>query len=212
MIITKIRKKGFEYQIYLDGEYGFTLTDEGLYKAKLKSNTEFVADEQMNEIIKEDEVKRCKNRALRIITNSTKSAKKMREKLTQEEYSQTAIDAALEFLKSYQFMDDNRLAASLVKKATKQGSSIRQIKNNLYNKGIQKEDMLLAIEKVDEVAELENAKKMALKKYNSIKNKPSEEIIRKVYYTLNYKGFSYPAISKAMDEIKELLKTKEEFF
>lgn len=214
MIITKIRRKGFEYQIYIDEEYAFTLTDEGLYKAKLKTNMEFNPNEELNEIIRLDEIKRCKNRALKIITNSTKSAQKMREKLRQEEYSSEAIEEAIEFLKSYKFMDDSRFAAALVKKGSNQGSSLRQIKNNLYSKGIQKEDLQEAIENVDDEVELENAKKIALKKYNSIKNKPPEEIIKKVYYTLNYKGFSYPSISKAMEEIKKILRNanQEEYF
>lgn len=210
MIITKIVKNKLNYDIYIDEEYSFTLTDEGLYKAKLKSNTEFIITEALNDILKEDEAKRCKNRALKIITTSSKSENKIKEKLMREGYSEFAIDIALDFLREYKFTNDERLAKNLANQSLRKNSSILQTKQNLRNKGIKKEDIEKALEEVDEDDEIENAINIANKKYRTIKNKDRDEILKKIAYTLNYRGFSYRAVDKAIQNIKNKLNENEE--
>lgn len=210
MIITKIVKNKLNYDIYIDEEYSFTLTDEGLYKAKLKSNTEFIITEALNDILKEDEAKRCKNRALKIITTSSKSENKIKEKLMREGYSEFAIEIALDFLREYKFTNDERLAKNLANQSLRKNSSILQTKQNLRNKGIKKEDIEKALEEVDEDDEIENAINIANKKYRTIKNKDRDEILRKIAYTLNYRGFSYRAVDKAIQNIKNKLNENEE--
>lgn len=209
MVVTKIMKKKANYDIYIDEEYSFTLTDEGLYKSKLKSGTEFIITEELNGILKEDEAKRCKNRALKIITTSSKSENKIKEKLTREGYSEYAIDIALEFLRDYKFTNDEKLAKNLANQSIRKNSSILQTKQNLRNKGIKKEDIEKALEEIDEDDEIENAINVANKKYNTIKNKEKDEILRKIAYTLNYRGFSYRAVDKALQNIKDKLKENE---
>lgn len=209
MIVTKIMKKKANYDIYIDEEYSFTLTDEGLYKSKLKSGTEFIITEELNGILKEDEAKRCKNRALKIITTSSKSENKIKEKLTKEGYSEYAIEIALGFLRDYKFTNDEKLAKNLANQSIRKNSSILQTKQNLRNKGIKKEDIEKALEEIDEDDEIENAINVANKKYNTIKNKEKDEILRKIAYTLNYRGFSYRAVDKALQNIKDKLKENE---
>lgn len=209
MVVTKIMKKKANYDIYIDEEYSFTLTDEGLYKSKLKNGTEFIITEELNGILKEDEAKRCKNRALKIITTSSKSENKIKEKLTREGYSEYAIEIALEFLRDYKFTNDEKLAKNLANQSIRKNSSILQTKQNLRNKGIKKEDIEKALEEIDEDDEIENAINVANKKYNTIKNKEKDEILRKIAYTLNYRGFSYRAVDKALQNIKDKLKENE---
>ena len=115
MIVTKIKRNRLNYDVYIDEELAFTLTDEGLYKSRLKTGVEIEQTEHLNEIIREDEVKRCKNRALRIITDSPKSASKVAEKLKKENFSDFAVSHALDFLGEYSFIDDQRLAENITK-------------------------------------------------------------------------------------------------
>lgn len=209
MIVTKIMKNKANYDIYIDEEYSFTLTDEGLYRTKLKSGIEFIITEELNDILKEDEAKRCKNRALKIITTSAKSENKIKEKLIKEGYSEYAIQMALEFLGEYKFTNDERLANNIAQKSLRNNNSIRQMKQTLKNKGIKKEDIDKTLEDINEEDEIENAINIANKKYNTIKNKDRAEILRKIAYTLNYRGFSYRAIDKAIQDIKSKLEEKE---
>ena len=164
MIVTKIKRNRLNYDVYIDEELAFTLTDEGLYKARLKTGVEIEQTEHLNEIIREDEVKRCKNRALRIITDSPKSASKVAEKLKKENFSDFAVSHALDFLGEYSFIDDQRLAENITKKAVRANSSVRQIKNKKNKKGIKKEDIEKAVSEVDSDQEEENAIKVAIKK------------------------------------------------
>lgn len=210
MIVTKIMKNKLNYDIYIDGEYSFTLTDEGLYKTKLKSGIELTITEELNIILKEDEAKRCKNRALKIITSSSKSENKVKEKLSREGYSEYSIDVALDFLREYKFTNDQRLANNIAQKSLRNNNSIRQMKQTLKNKGIKKEDIEKTLEDIDEDNEIENAINIANKKYNTIKNKDKNEILKKVAYTLNYRGFSYRAVDKALQNIKSKLEEKED--
>lgn len=210
MIITKIKKNRLNYDIYIDEELAFTLTDEGLYKSRLKTGMEIENIEYLNEIVSEDEIKRCKNRSLKIITDSPKSSAKVVEKLKNEGFGDDSIEKSIEFLEEYSFINDQKLAANITRKAVKSNSSLRQIKNNLYKKGIKKEDIETAVSKVDDDQEVENAVNVALKKYNTLKNKSDDEILKKIYYTLNYKGFSYSACDKAINKIKCMLKNHED--
>ena len=106
MIVTKIKRNRLNYDVYIDEELAFTLTDEGLYKSRLKTGVEIEQTEHLNEIIREDEVKRCKNRALRIITDSPKSAAKVAEKLKKENFDMSdALTSCVGFMRKIGYWD-----------------------------------------------------------------------------------------------------------
>lgn len=205
MIVTGIYKNKTNFDIYLDHELAFTLSDEGLYKLKLAKGKEFVPDAATNEILREDELNRCKNRAMNILSLTIKSEHTLKTKLREEGFTDEAIEHTLNFAREYSLVNDIELAKEIVNKEDRHHRSKRQIQQKLYHKGITKEDQQAVLEEID-IDEKENALKTAQKKYRIIKNKPQEEILKKIMYTLSYQGFSYDAANYAISKIKETIK------
>lgn len=208
MIVTGIYKRKGKYEIYLDHEHAFSLTDEGLYKLKLTQGMEFVPSESVNAILSEDEILRCKNRAMYIVSVTPKSKKILQSKLREEGFSENAVEQTMYFMQEYDFTDDVELAKSLVRSGVRKNSSTRQIKQKLYEKGISQEDSSRVLDEM-EIDEKENALEVAMKKYRSLKNKSKEEIIKKVRYALSYRAFSYDAMRYAVNEIEKIIKESE---
>lgn len=208
MIVTGIYKRKGKYEIYLDHERAFSLTDEGLYKLKLTQGMEFVPSESVNEILSEDEILRCKNRAMYIVSVTPKSKKILQSKLREEGFSENAVEQTMHFMQEYDFTDDVELAKSLVRSGLRKNSSTRQIKQKLYEKGISREDSSRVLDEM-EIDEKENALEVAMKKYRSLRNKSKEEIIKKVRYALSYRAFSYDAMRYAVGEIEKIIKESE---
>lgn len=204
MIITGIYKNKRNFDIYLDHEFAFKVSDEGLYRLKLSKGQEFIPDEKTNEILQEDELIRCKNRAMSILSMTVKSEKILQEKLKREEFSQEAIAGALEFAREYALVNDIELAKEIANKGDRQHRSKREIQQKLYQRGISKQDQEIILEDI-EIDEKKNALKTAEKKYRLIGHKPKEEVVKKIMYTLSYRGFSYEAANYAISKIKEMI-------
>lgn len=208
MLITGIYKRKGKFEVYIDHQYAFSVSEEGLYHLKLTTGMEFVPNDEINRILMEDEVTRCKNRALWIVSSTSKSAKMLYQKLKIENFSDSAIEKTLMFMKEYSFVDDEELARSIIRSGDRKNNSIRQIQRKLYEKGISKEVVEIAMSdtKLDELA---NALEIAKRKYRSLHEKEESEIIKKVKYALSYRGFSYDAIQYASKEIFRLIKEEE---
>lgn len=209
MIVTGIYKRKKNYEIYLDNEFAFTLTDEGLYRAQLSVGMEFHPNETINEILAEDEVNRCKNRALWIISATPKSVNMIRKKLSSEGFSDQAIEKTLLFMEEYSFVDDEELARSIIRSGNSKKNSTRQIQQKLFEKGIDKENAESILSEFD-LDEEGKAFEIALKKYLRVKGKTKEEQLKKIRYALSYKGFSYEAIRFAINKITEIINDTDE--
>ncbi|WP_373276238.1 regulatory protein RecX [Faecalimicrobium dakarense] len=76
-----------------------------------------------------------------------------------------------------------------------------KIKQNLYNKGIDKQSINEAINEIDEDAEYENAMYLAQKRYDRIKNEDKRKIYQKISQHLAYKGFNYDIIKRVLNKL-----------
>lgn len=210
MRITGIYKRKAKYDVYLEHEYAFSLTDEGLYRLKLSVGMDFNPDEQTNRILREDEVIQCKHRAMSMVSMTPKSVKQLEEKLSGEGFSHEAIAQALSFMKEYSFTDDVELAKSLVRSGVRKHQSKHRIRQRLFEKGIAKSDATAVLEEI-EIDEYESAYEVALKKYRSLSHQPKEKILNKIGYALSYRAFSYDASRNAIQKIRKLIEQESEF-
>ena len=101
---------------------------------------------------------RAKKRVLHLLERSQKSEKQLRDKLKEGGYEMDVIDEAIEYAKSYHYIDDERFARDFVRLSCHNKSRIR-LKQDLSQKGIDKDLIDIAIEEeydVDEVDLLKN--------------------------------------------------------
>ena len=206
-IITKIeiQKRNKErVNLFLDGEYAFSLSIELVYKEGL--NTKDEIDSKKLKILAEHEgLIRCKNSALRIIEKSCKTEKEVRDKLILKGYENNSINKSIEFLKEYNFINDsNYLKAFINDKLKSQGS--QKIKYTLIQKGISKDKIEEELCNLNKENEKNVALNLAKKKLDIIKKKETDnfKISGKLYRYLISKGYQYDVTSEVVKEIMSL--------
>ena len=98
---------------------------------------EFEIKELSEEELK-DEVRRAKLRALHLLTAMDRTEAKLREKL-QASYCEEAVEAAVEYVKKFGYLDDERYVRTYIesKSRTKSRKQIEQ--ELLFQKGVSKE-------------------------------------------------------------------------
>jgi regulatory protein len=205
--ITKIeiQKRNKErVNLFLDGEYAFSLSIELVYKEGLKTNEE-IDSEKLKVLAEHESLIRCKNSALRIIEKSYKTEKEVRDKLILKGYEEKPINKSIEFLKEYNFINDSNYTKAFISdKLKSQGS--QKIRYSLIQKGISKEDIDEELSNLNKENEKNVALNIAKKKFDIIKKKENDnyKISGKLYRYLISKGYGYDVTNEIVKEIMSL--------
>ena len=203
-IITKIeiQKRNKErVNVYLDEEYAFSISAELVYKENLKVKDEVDIDRLKSVADKESYI-RCKNSALKIIERSYKTEKEVIEKLKLKGYDDKHIDSSIQFLKDYNFLNDNYYAEAFVRDRINTKGS-QKIKQDLMRKGISKDIIEEKISYIDKNAEKDIARKLAEKKLGVIKKSENDiyKISGKLYRFLISKGYTYDIVKEVVKDV-----------
>ncbi|NCT55440.1 hypothetical protein GW755_01200 [bacterium] len=215
-LISKVEptKKGGRFSIFLDNDFAFSVSDYVLGKYKLTEGSNFVP-EQIELVVLDENKEYLKEKALNYLGFRPRSEKEVFNKINEvlskrlskslkvsslnipKLYSQI-IDSTLEFLKKYDYLNDEAFAKWLVEQRVTQGKGPMFIKQDLYQKGINKEISEASLEQVDFSKALNKEYLKATKKCAKIEN----EYKRKSSITryLVSRGFSYDQIENLLLE------------
>lgn len=202
-VITKIeaqKRKEDRVNIYVDEKFFMAIYKELVFTFNLKKGDN-IDEEYLKKILKDEMFLKGKNKALNILSKASQSEKKIREKLN-EDFEEDTVDDVIDFLKKYNFINDGELASKIVNtnvNLNKYGKN--KIKQNLYNKGIEKSAIDEAISEIDYNAEFENALYLAQKRYDRVKNEDPKKASAKIANHLAYKGFNYDIIKSVLNKI-----------
>lgn len=204
VIVTKIeeQKKNKERcNIYINGDFAFSCSKEIVFKFKLKENTEILMSEIRQSLI-ENNFLMCRETALNIIEKSYKSEKEIRDKLQSKGYDLKSIDKSIEFLKSYNYLDDEKYSELYIKEKIKtQGKN--KIKYSLIKKGISEETIKSHLELINNDVQYDTARSLAEKKYALLIKEEND--IRKIYKKLGEylirNGFDSEIVNEVLDKI-----------
>lgn len=147
---------------------------------------------------------RTMHRAVRLLAAKPRSARELRERLLEKEWTNAAIvDEVLEKLKEYDYVNDEQFAKSFASSKLRQKPvGKRRLQQSLSQKKLEKETVEKAIEKVYETTPEGEVIELAIKKRLRQKGKPeTREDSKKFYDYLMRQGFSYDLISSKMREI-----------
>ena len=199
--IQKRNKK--RYNIYIDNEYAFSVSEDVLIKESLQKGI-IIDDNKLKNIIEEDNFIKCRETAFRIIERSYKTDKELKDRLLQKGYNSKEINRTIDYLKEFGFVDNDKLCEIYIKSKIKtQGK--KKIKYQLLNKGIDEETINKALEGIDLDSEYEREKaiELATKKYNLLikKEQDTYKIKNKLYTFLAGRGYDYSIIQDAISEI-----------
>lgn len=145
-----------------------------------------------------DMQKRAKLRCMHLLEKRDYTEKELRQKLLTGKtvYTEEQIDGAIDYVKSFHYVDDGRYACQYIE-AMQQRKSRRQIEQELYQKGVAKELVQEAFEETGEVPEEEQiARWMEKRKFHPEEADLKEK--QRMYAFLARKGFRPENIQRAM--------------
>lgn len=201
MQITAIepRRKGLS-ALYIDGEFAMKLDTEVLLAHRFDVGRE-ISDEQLHECILASDQKRCKDKAMWLISFRDHSRKELLDKL-RKDYPEDVAEAAVDRMEELGLIDDNRYArrytADLI---NLKHLSERGIRQKLYEKGIDR-DLIDEILEEAEVDEYEQIRIIIEKKY--ARNLGDEKIRRRAIAALQRLGFGYASIKSVLSEYTDI--------
>lgn len=201
MQITAIepRRKGLS-ALYIDGEFAMKLDTEVLLAHRFDVGRE-IDDEQLHECVQASDSKRCKDKALWLISYRDHSRKELIGKLRRD-FSEESCEKAVLRLEELGLIDDERYArryaADLIEL---KNLSERGVRQKLYEKGIDRD---LIDEIIEECIfdEKEQIRAVIEKKYARALN--DEKGQRRCANGLARLGFSYSDIKSVMREYIEI--------
>lgn len=199
MIITNIvpidKKRS---KIYIDDEFAFVL-----YKGEFKEYG-IVLDSELSEthydaILNELLPKRAKLRGMALLTKKPYTEKQLRDKYADGFYPVEIVDEAIDYLKSFHYVDDVRYCMDYID-TYKDSRSIMRMKNDLMNKGISKDDIQNAFSNIEDSEEglpneFEQIRRLIEKKHINVDSLDYKEK-QKLMASLMRKGYGFDILSR----------------
>ena len=197
MQITAVepRRKGLS-ALYIDGEFAMKLDTEVILAHRFDVGRE-IDDEQLHECILASDLKRCKDKAMWLISYRDHSRRELTDKLRRD-YPEDVCEKTADRLAELGLLDDERYArryaADLI--SVKRLSS-KGVSQKLREKGIDRE-LIDEILDENEIDEDEQIRAVINKKYSRVLN--DEKGRRRAVNALTRMGFSYQSIKSVMAE------------
>ena len=180
--VTKTR-----YKVFLDGQFAFVLYKGELSRYQIALDAE-VEKDTVDRILEETVLKRAKLRAMHLLTDMDRTESQLRTKLKQGLYPDEIVEQALNYVKSFGYVEDENYAKRFVdsKKSVK---SRKEIYAALCQKGIAKETIERAVEACYEEEGEQEAIRRILEKKHFFDKQATEAERNKIYGYLMRKGF-----------------------
>lgn len=190
-----------KYRVVTDEQLAFMLYKGELSRYRLKENGE-LSTETFQEIFKEILVKRAKLRAMHLLTRMDYTEAELEKKLMKGEYTPQAVKIAMDYVRSYHYLDDERYVARYL--STYQGrKSRRQMQFELERKGIPRELIRRGQEALEEeegcADETDMIRRLLEKRCRNPKDADEKEK-RRHYGYLMRRGFSSSEIQSVFRE------------
>lgn len=160
-----------------------------------------LTDENYDYLINEIVGKRAKKRAMHILEQMDRTEHQLREKLARCEYPQECIDSAVEYVKKYRYLDDERFASSYVR-YHQEKLSRQQLSVKLTQKGVSKDIIAEALEMEYEADDGEKIRNLLSKRHFDPDNTDRQEN-NKIYQYILRRGFKSSDILKEMRVFSE---------
>ena len=204
MTVTEIEPLSkIRFKVYLDGSFAFVLYKRELSRFSITAGAE-ISRETVEMIRREVVFKRAKLRAMHLLEDMDRTEAGLREKLRQGLYPEDAAEEAIQYVKSFGYLDDLRYAENFVR--TRKGSkSRRELQALLLRKGIPADKIEAAFEAgySEEKDGEEEALRSILPKKRLFPEPADEAQTRKIYAYLARKGFRYETIRQVIQNYNE---------
>ena len=192
MIVTSIEQHTkTKVKVCLDNRTDFQLYKREIDKYGINEGEEL---SNYDEILSEVLIPRAKKRAMHLLEKMDRTKADIRSKLRRNGYPDEAINAAIEYIESYNYLNDERYAYMYVRNYCNSRSRNR-IMQDLYRKGVDKDTINDAIESEYSVDEVELIKMYIIKRGYDADNASMKDR-DKMFRFLISKGFPLDEIQR----------------
>ena len=205
MQITAVepRKKGLSV-LYIDGEEAMKLDTEVILAHRFDVGRE-ITDEELHSCVLDSDMKRCKDKALWLISFRDHSRRELFDKL-RKDYGEESCERALDRLEEVGLLDDGRYARRYAADLINiKHLSERGVRQKLREKGIDR-DLIDEVLSETEIDEEEQIRSVIEKKYARALG--DERGVRRAVNALMRLGFSYSSIKSALREYIDLIENR----
>lgn len=195
-VVTKTK-----YKVFLDDCFVFILYKGELSRYGIKEGVS-LGEEVYREILETVIIKRAKLRAMHLLEDMARTESGLLEKLKLGGYPKEAVEAAVEYVKSFGYLDDLLYAKNFIE-SKKQSKSRREIYALLCRKGVPQELIQEAFEQLCEQGDEQEAIEHLLRKKGVHPIQSSDGDMQKLYGYLARKGFCYEDIRQVIQNYDE---------
>lgn len=195
--ITDISKK--QCRICVDCDFSFVL-----YKGELRqygiAEGEELPEETRRKVLEELLPRRAKLRAMNLLQSRDYTERQLRDKLLDGGYPEETADQAVDYVKSFHYIDDLRYAEDYLT-AFAGRKSLRRMELDLQQKGISRDVLEQAVRAWQERDGGQDELQMAcalLEKKHYDRNSCDRREQQRLYNFLAYRGFPGEVIRKAL--------------
>ena len=210
MKITKIEKKKRLYLLELDGSEKLYITEDTIVRFMLSKGME-ITEQELKEIQDYAQFSYGKNLALYHLSFKQRTAKEVKDYLTQHDIQPEIISQVLDNLKKDNWINDRKYANSFIQSNLLTGDKgAFVLKQKLSLKGISSTIIEEELNQFDFTELTDKVSEKLLKKYQV--KLPSKALQDKILQSLINKGFSYSQAKTAYQhlEIEEDQENKQE--
>lgn len=193
--LTKSRSR-----VYTEEDVPFVVYKGELRKYHIEKGKP-IAEEDYEELMKKVLPKRAKLRSMNLLQTKEYTEKQLRDKLLQGGYPEKVADEALEYVKSYHYIDDERYAMAYIEYQIDKRSRQRIIQD-LLKKGISRDCIERQWQHVEALGVEADEEKMIaalLEKKHYSKATADMKEKRRIFAYLMRKGFATEKIKRALN-------------
>lgn len=196
--ITAIKQdKNYKRKVCLSDGTDFVLYKREVDSFGLREDLE-ITEELYGALMEQIFIPRAKRRAMHLLERMDRSEAQLRSKLVENGYPTEAVDAAIDYVASYHYVDDERLAKSHIRFYQESRSRMR-ITQDLIKKGIARDVIDRCLEEEYTASQMDLIRQLMEKRHFHPDQATGEEKA-KMYRFLAQRGFTSGDIHRAMGQ------------
>lgn len=145
---------------------------------------------------------RAKKKALHLLERMDRTEQQLRTKLTEGGYPPEIVEQTLEYVKGFHYIDDVRYARTYME-YRRASRSLRQMEQDLYQKGISRADVQEALEEMEAPDEEQQIRQWIAKKRFDAETADRQERDRLIRFLLR-RGYGMAVIQRVLRSRDEI--------
>lgn len=198
--ITAQERDPNRVSVFLDGEFAFGLSRELATLEGLRVGQE-ISQQQAEAMLAREDIGKATDRAIALLARRPRSIREIRDRLRQKGFDAATIDAAIEKLEGWRYVDDEGFARYWVEnRETHKPRGRRLLEQELRQKGVDREVIQSTLDDAD-LDERESALALARAKMRTYGGLDDVTARRRLGSYLSRRGYDFGTVRATLDQV-----------